>query len=172
MDNVNRGNGGVVVQVSTSAGGLPKRPVREARIGPLGIESDRHAHPQIHGGPQQALLLVAAEVVEELVGEGYPLFFGALGENITTRGLDRRTWRAGQRYRIGSEVIIELTKPRGPCKALDQYDERLKSVVYDAEVKARNPKSARWGMSGFYASVVTGGLVLPGAPILFLDQAV
>ena len=163
---------GHVVQVSISPGGLPKRPMREARVGPLGIEGDRHAHPHIHGGPHQALLLVAAEVVEELVGEGYPLFFGAFGENITTRGLDRRTWRQGQRFRLGSEVVIELTKPRGPCKALNVYDPRLKTVVYDAEVKAGNPQSPRWGMSGFYASVVSGGLVLPGAPILFLNQAV
>jgi MOSC domain-containing protein YiiM len=161
-----------VVQISRSDGGLPKRGLSQAQIGPLGVEGDRQAHPQIHGGPRQALLLVCAEVVEELCEEGYPLFFGALGENITTRGLDRRTLRAGQRYRLGSEVIIELTKPRGPCKALDVYDERLKSVVYDAEVKARNPASPRWGMSGFYASVVTGGLLLPGAPILFLEQDV
>ncbi len=162
----------IVERVNISPGGLPKWPVEQARVGALGIEGDRHAHPKIHGGPLQALLLVCAEVVEELTAEGYPLFFGALGENITTRGLDRRTLRAGQRYRLGSEVIIELTKPRGPCKALDVYDERLKSVVYDAEVKARNPKSPRWGMSGFYASVVTGGLLLPGAPIVFLEQDV
>ena len=161
-----------VVQVSISAGGLPKYPMREGRVGPLGIEGDRHAHPQIHGGPHQALLIVCAEVVEELAEQGHPLFFGALGENITTRGLDRRTLRTGQRYRLGSEVIIELTKPRGPCKALDVYDERLKSIVYDAEVKARNPQSPRWGMSGFYASVKAGGLLLPGAPIVFLEQDV
>lgn len=161
-----------VVQVSLSLGGLPKRPVREARIGPLGIEGDRHGHPKIHGGPLQALLIVCAEVVEEFVEQGYPLFFGALGENITTRGLDRRTLRAGQRYRLGSEVIVELTKPRGPCKALDIYGDGLRPAVYDAEVKARNPKSPRWGMSGFYASVVTGGLLLPGAPIMFLGQDV
>ncbi len=161
-----------VVQISRSRGGLPKRGLREARIGPLGVEGDRHAHPNIHGGPHQALLLVCAEVVEELSEQGYPLFFGALGENITTRGLDSRTLRTGQSYRLGSGVVIELTKPRGPCKALDVYDERLKSVVYDAEVKAGNPQSPRWGMSGFYASVVTGGLLVPGAPIVFLEHDV
>ena len=161
-----------VVQICRSPGGLPKFPIAHARIGPLGVEGDRHAHPHIHGGPKQALLLVCAEVIEELAEEGYPLFFGALGENITMRGLDRRTLRAGQRYRLGSEVIIELTKPRGPCKALDKYDERLKSVVWDAQVKAGNAQSPRWGMSGFYASVVTGGLLLPGAPIVFLEQDV
>ena len=138
----------------------------------MGVEGDRHAHPRIHGGPRQALLLVCAEVIEELVEEGYPVFFGALGENITTRGLDRRTLRAGQRYRLGSEVIIELTKPRGPCTALDKYDERLQDVVWDAMVKAGNPQSPRWGMSGFYASVVSGGTLLPGAPIVFLSQDV
>ncbi len=162
----------IVEHVNISPGGLPKWPLEQARVGTLGIEGDRHAHPKIHGGPLQALLLVCAEVVEELTAEGYPLFFGALGENLTTRGLDRRTLRAGQRYRLGSEVIIELTKPRGPCSALDVYDVRLKSLVYDAEVKASNPKSPRWGMSGFYASVVTGGLLLPGAPIVFLEQDV
>lgn len=161
-----------VVQVSLSAGGLPKYPVKEARIGALGIEGDRQAHPQIHGGPQQALLLVCAEVVEEFAGQGFPVFYGAFGENITTRGLDRRTLRPGQRYRLGSEVIIQLTKPRGPCKALDVYGELLRPLVYDAQVKARDPQSPRWGKSGFYASVVTGGVVLPGAPIVFLGQDV
>lgn len=160
------------MQVSISRGGLPKRAVREARVGPLGIEGDVFAHPKIHGGPQQALLIVCAEVVEDLIADGFPLFYGAFGENITTRGLDRRALRAGQRYRLGTDVVIELTKPRGPCKALDVYDPRLRDLVYDAQVKARDPQSPRWGMSGFYASVVTGGVLRPGAPVGFLEQAV
>jgi MOSC domain-containing protein YiiM len=161
-----------VVQLSISPGGLPKYPIREARVGPLGIDGDRHAHPQIHGGPKQALLLVSAEVVDELTEKGFPLFYGALGENITTRGLDRRSLRAGQRYRLGSEVIVELTKPRGPCTALDVYGEGLRQSVWDKSVKAGDVQSPHWGMSGFYASVVTGGLLLPGAPIIFLSQDV
>ncbi|MBM3797602.1 MAG: MOSC domain-containing protein [Acidobacteria bacterium] len=163
---------GQVVQVSLSRGGLPKRAVREARIGPLGIEGDVFAHPKIHGSPQQALLIVCAEVVEDLISDGFPLFYGAFGENITTRGLDRRTLRAGQRYRLGKDVVIELTKPRGPCKALDAYDPCLRDLVYDPQVKARDPQSPRWGMSGFYALVVTGGVLRPGAPVGFLEMAV
>lgn len=95
---------------------------------PLGIEGDACAHPNIHGGPRQALLLVASEVVDKLAAEGYPVFYGALGENLTTAGFDHRTWRAGQRYRLGSEVIIELTKPRGPCRSLDVYGAQLKAL--------------------------------------------
>ncbi|MCC6540534.1 MAG: MOSC domain-containing protein, partial [Bryobacterales bacterium] len=123
-------------------------------------------------GPQQALLIVCAEVVEDLIADGFPLFYGAFGENVTTRGIDRRTLRAGQRYRLGTDVVIELTRPRGPCKALDVYDRRLRDLVYDPQVKAGDATSPRWGMSGFYASVLTGGLLRPGAPVGFLEQVV
>ena len=48
-------------------GGLPKRPIAGGLITPLGIEGDRHAHPSVHGGPRKAILLIASEVVEELI---------------------------------------------------------------------------------------------------------
>src|ERR1039458_8639864 len=57
---------GTIVQINISPGGLPKRAVSGGLIAPLGIEGDRHAHPGIHGGLRQAILLIAAEVVEEL----------------------------------------------------------------------------------------------------------
>ena len=93
-----------------------------------------------------------------------------LGENITTDGLDRRTLRAGQRYRIGSEVVIELTTPRKPCGALSIYP-GLFHEIWDKLVEEGKPNSPNWGMSGFYASVIAVGLVLPEAPILLLDQS-
>lgn len=162
-----------VVQINVAPkGGLPKRPVSRGVVTPLGLEGDAQAHPQIHGGPRQALLLIAKEVIDELSAAEFPLFYGALGENFTVEGLDRRTLRAGQRYRIGSSVIIELTKPRGPCKALDVYGEHLRPQIHDKLVKSGDPTSPHWGMSGFYAAVVQGGEVFPGAPIQFLDQAV
>ena len=105
-----------------------------------------------------------------LTARGFPLFYGALGENLTTEGLDRRALRAGQRYRIGSEVVVELTKSRAPCKTLDMYGTSLQSAIYDKGVKERNATSPFWGMSGFYASVVQGGVVRPGAPIIFVSE--
>ncbi|MBM3737346.1 MAG: MOSC domain-containing protein [Acidobacteria bacterium] len=161
-----------VLQINISPGGLPKRPVHEARISPMGVEGDLHNHPEIHGGADKALLLIAKEAVDDLKTRGYPLFYGAMGENLTTQGLDYKSWRAGQRYRIGYDVIIELTQPRGPCKALHVYGESLPADVYDKAVKARDPRSPKWGMSGFYASVVKGGLILPGAPIMLISQDV
>ncbi|MBI3470542.1 MAG: MOSC domain-containing protein [Candidatus Solibacter usitatus] len=155
---------GTVVQVNISPGGVPKRAIPSGVITPLGIEGDRHAHPAIHGGPRQALLLITSETIDELIARGYPLFYGALGENLTTRGLDRRLLRAGQRLRAGS-ALLELTKPRGPCSALDVYGPTLSREIYDPRVKAGDPRSPRWGMSGFYAAVIEPGCVHGGDPI-------
>ena len=160
---------GTIIQVNISPGGLPKRGIASGEIAPRGIEGDRHAHPLIHGGPLKAILLIASEVLEQLTAAGYPLFPGAMGENLTTRGIDVRAIRIGDRFRAGG-AVLEITQPRGPCAALDIYGESLKLDVYDQQVKRRDHASPRWGMSGFYASVVTPGPVCTGDAISLLSQ--
>jgi MOSC domain-containing protein YiiM len=152
---------GTIIQVNISPGGLPKLPVAEGIITPLGLEGDRHLHPNIHGGPRKAILLVASEIIENLRERGYPLYPGALGENLTTRGIDIRNLRIGDRLRAGG-ALLEITQPRGPCSALDIFGETLKLDIYDSRVKAHDHTSPRWGMSGLYAAVVESGPVRPG----------
>jgi MOSC domain-containing protein YiiM len=156
---------GHIVQINISRGGLPKRPIPEAAITPLGIEGDCCAHPAIHGGPDQAVLLLAAEVVEDLIARGYPLYFGALGENLTTRGLDRRQLRIGQRLRAGG-AILEISKIRAPCCSLDVYGAMLQREIYDKRVTAGDSGSPRWGMSGFYTRVIEPGPVITNGIIV------
>ena len=96
---------------------------------------------------------------------------GALGENITTVGVDRTQWRAGQRWRVG-QSILELTKPRAPCETLSVYGAGIQTAVYDSQVKAGDPSSPRWALAGFYASVLQPGIVRPGDPVVLLDQMV
>jgi MOSC domain-containing protein YiiM len=160
-----------IQQINVSRGGVPKLPIARGTVTPLGLEGDSHSHPQIHGGPRKAVLIVTAEGIEELKEAGFPLYAGALGENLTIEGLDRRRVRVGERYRVG-EVVIEIVKVRQPCQTLDVYGKGLQKAVYDADVKAGNPSSERWGLSGFYCSVVTPGTVRPGDPVVLLDQAV
>ena len=160
---------GVIVQVNISPGGLPKRAIAEGWIAPLGIEGDLHAHPNIHGGPLKAILIVASEVVDALAARGYPLFYGALGENLTTRGIDIRRIRIGDRIRVGG-AQLEITQPRGPCSALDIYGESLQQEIYDRKVKQRDFSSPRWGMSGFYAGVTAAGPVRVGDAISLVSQ--
>ncbi len=151
---------GTVVQVNVSLGGLPKRPVREALLSPTGFKGDMQAHPAIHGGPLKAVLLIPAEVTDELIARGFPLFYGALGENLTTRGLDIRELRPGMRLRCGA-AIIELTQLRKPCPELDIYGKALSRAMED------DPP-----LGGYYARVVQPGLVRVEDIIAVQDVAV
>jgi MOSC domain-containing protein YiiM len=150
-----------VLQISTSQGGVPKRAVSSAEVTPGGIVGDRWRHPQIHGGPRKAILLITEEGIEDLLAQGFPLYPGALGENITTRGLDPRSLRLGQRYRIG-EVVIEISEIRQPCGTLNVYGKGIQAAIHDAQARAGDPASPRWGLSGFYASVVRPGVIHVG----------
>jgi MOSC domain-containing protein YiiM len=160
---------GSVVQVSISRGGVPKRAIPIGRLTPHGVEGDDWAHPKFHGGPKQAVLLIASEVYADLVARGYPVFAGALGENLTTAGVDARQWRIGQIWQVGA-ARIELTKLRVPCATLDVYNvggvpEPIQKAVYDARVKAGDSDSPRWGLGGIYARVLDSGDVRPGDPL-------
>lgn len=155
---------GTILQVNISRGGLPKTPIPAGFVTPLGIEGDGHAHPQFHGGPRKAVLLASSEIIDELISMGFPVFYGALGENFTTKGLNLRDLRPGDRLRAGG-ASIEITAPRIPCYQLDVYGHTIHREIFDKEVKTLGPASPRWGRSGLYASVVEPGPVGPGDPI-------
>ncbi len=157
-----------VIQINVSSGGVPKRPIPDGVVTPLGIAGDRHAHPEVHGGPRKAILLVTSEGLDELKEQGFRIYPGALGENLTTRGLNRRSVRIGQRYRIG-EILLEITKVRAPCETLNAYP-GIQRAIYDQEVKDGNSTSPLWGLSGFYASVLQTGAIRPGDPIQLVDE--
>ncbi len=162
---------GSIIQINVSPGGIPKRPIAEAEVTPEGIRGDSWAHPQIHGGPNQAVLLITSEGIGELIAQGYPVHPGALGENLTVAGLDRRQLRIGQRYRAG-EVLLELTKIRTPCSQLDVYGPSIKQAVYDGQIQAGDVSSPRWGLSGFYARVLRAGVIRQCDIIQLVDQVV
>lgn len=156
-----------IIQVNVSRGGVPKRAVPQAIINTLGLEGDSFAHPQFHGGPTQRVLIIAAEVVDDLAARGFPVFYGALGENLTVRGVPVESLRAGQTWRAG-DAILELTKIRVPCTQLDVYchaDGRgVQREIYEDRIKEGDTTSPRWAHSGFYALVRRPGRVSPGAP--------
>jgi len=153
---------GSILQVSISQGGVPKHAVPSGNLTLNGIEGDGHAHPEIHGGPDRAVLLITAEGIEELAALGFPLTYGSLGENLTTRGIGRRDLRVGQRWRIGAEAVLEITKRRAPCQQLNVYGPGLQAAIYDTLARDGDPASPKWGLSGVYASVLAPGLLRPG----------
>jgi MOSC domain-containing protein YiiM len=162
---------GVLKQINRSNGGLPKRAIGgSVLLNESGVEGDRQRNLKYHGGPAKAVLMVSAEFVDSLRGRGFPVFYGALGENLTVSGLDPKMWRAGQRYRVGDTAVIELTTLRQPCVNLDVYGAPIKRELYDPQCKAGDFTSARWANGGFYARVVHSGLIFPDAPVILVSD--
>lgn len=162
---------GTILQINISPGGIPKRSIPEATVTREGIQGDSWAHPDIHGGPDQALLVITSEGIEELACQGLPLYAGALGENLTTRGLERRQFRIGQRFRAGG-VVFEITKRRAPCATLNVYGPEIQKAIFDQQVKANDPASPLWGLGGLYARVLQSGTIRQHDIIKLIDQVV
>ncbi|MFF4168478.1 MOSC domain-containing protein [Streptomyces sp. NPDC001744] len=105
--------------------GIDKRPVEgPVRIeapgasgaGASGVAGDAVCDLRFHGGDDRAAYAFAREdldVWERELGRG--LANGSFGENLTTRGLDVNGALIGERWRIGEEVVLEVTGGRIPC---------------------------------------------------------
>jgi MOSC domain-containing protein YiiM len=159
-----------VIQINVSTGGVPKSPISAGRVTFSKVEGDDWNDRRFHGWPDQAICLFSLELIEELKGEGYPLFPGALGENFTTEGLDFRAVRLGDVYHIGSDAEIRVTKIRVPCRTITVYGEGIIKAIYDREVKGGNVNTPKWGRSGYYAEVLKEGSVYPGDQIVLLEN--
>jgi MOSC domain-containing protein YiiM len=159
---------GTIVQVNVSRGGIPKRAIASGELTEAGIAGDAWRFP-FHGGTLKAVLLITVEGLDEVIAQGFALFPGALGENLTTRGIDRHALRLGQQLRVGHGVI-ELTRIRTPCSTLEVYGSGIQAAIYDARVLAGDASSPRWGLSGFYASVIQPSVVRAGDTITLLEE--
>lgn len=158
---------GTLKQINRSPGGLPKHAVGgPVIVNKLGIEGDMHRNMVVHGGPNKAVLMASAELIDALAAQGFPVFYGAIGENLTVSGLDPHLWRAGQRWRIGDDVTIELTTLRTPCSNLHVYGVPIKAELHDAQCKAGDVTAPHWAHGGIYARVIREGLLFAGAPVV------
>jgi MOSC domain-containing protein YiiM len=160
---------GRIVQVNVSRGGVPKHAVEQARVFIDRVEGDNWNDRKHHGLSGQAVCLFSMELIEELKAEGYSLFPGALGENFTTGGIDYCRIRLGDRFRVGTEVEIRITKIRQPCRTITVYGNGIIRATFDAEVRAGKTTSSKWGRSGYYAEVLKEGIVRPGDTIELLS---
>jgi MOSC domain-containing protein YiiM len=70
-----------------------------------------------HGGDHQAVYAYAREELDAWAAElGRDLPGGVFGENMTTSGLDVSGALIGERWRVGADVVLEVTSPRIPCR--------------------------------------------------------
>ncbi|MFJ8188445.1 MOSC domain-containing protein [Streptomyces sp. NPDC096094] len=111
--------------------GIDKRPadgtVRVAAPGPKGVGASGLAGDTVcdmrhHGGDDQAVYAMAREDMDDWERElGRPLPNGSFGENLTTTGLDVSGALIGERWRIGPDLMLEVTSGRIPCRTFQGH---------------------------------------------------
>jgi MOSC domain-containing protein YiiM len=144
---------GVITQISTSDGGVPKSAVGSATVGVRGVDGDVQATRAHHGRPWQALCLWSQEVIDDFAAAGHPIAPGNAGENITISGIDWSTLHGGTIIDLGA-VRCQLSAPAVPCQKNAQWfiDGDISLMDHDL-----HPGSSRW-----YASVLRPGSVTAG----------
>jgi MOSC domain-containing protein YiiM len=154
---------GRVASVNVSAGGVPKLPTREARLGPNGLEGDRQRNRRIHGGPMRALCLYSLERIRALQGEGHPIVPGSAGENITLEGIDWPLLVPGVHLTLG-DAEIEITSFTQPCGVI------AKSFSDHASGRIGQDENPGW--SRIYARVIREGTIRVGDAAALLPTIV
>jgi MOSC domain-containing protein YiiM len=135
------------------------RPVDEP--GASAVAGDHICDTQNHGGRDQAVYAYAREDLDAWQNElERPLPSGTFGENLTTRGIDVNEALVGERWRIGTEVVLQVTLPRVPCRTFATWLE-LEGWVKTFTLRA---------MPGAYLRVVREGSVSPGDPVVVEHQ--
>jgi MOSC domain-containing protein YiiM len=147
------------------ATGIDKRPARGpvtvAAPGPkgtgaVGLAGDRVYDVKHHGGPDQAVYAYAREDLDGWEAElARPLGNGVFGENLTTAGLDVNGALIGERWRVGPDVVLEVSCPRIPCGTFQGWLER------DGWVR----RFTRAALPGAFLRVIAGGDICAGDPV-------
>ncbi|MFE6917994.1 MOSC domain-containing protein [Streptomyces rubiginosohelvolus] len=146
--------------------GIDKRPVEgpvEVRdpgpkgVGGSGLSGDAVSDLRHHGGSDQAVYAFAREDLDAWERElgGKRLANGVFGENFTTLGLDVSGALIGERWRVGADLVLEVTSGRIPCRTFAEH------VGEQGWVK----RFTQRGVTGAYLRVTEPGTVRAGDPV-------
>ncbi|HYL98006.1 MAG TPA: MOSC domain-containing protein, partial [Blastocatellia bacterium] len=146
----------------TVSTGIFKEPVSgRVRLRSLNLDGDAQADLSVHGGREKAVYVYPVEHysywAEKLPGARLP--HGSFGENLTVQGLSESAVNIGDRFQIGSAVVV-VTQPRMPCYKLTIKFGR-------ADMVKLFQQSAR---SGFYLAVLQEGEIGAGDSIHLLHR--
>lgn len=156
--------GSSVVAVSSAADHTFSKPVRTqiVLLAGLGVAGDAHAgvtvqhRSRVAKDPGQPNLrqvhLLSSELLDQLGVEP-----GALGENVTTHGIDLLGLSVGTLLHLGEEAVVEVTGLRNPCVQIEHHRTGLLT-----QVVGRAPDGAIERKAGVMSVVRHGGTVSPG----------
>ena len=132
----------------------------------VGVQGAAHAgatvkhRSRVRRDPTQPNLrqvhLLHAELFDELAEQGFTVFPGDLGENVTTQGIDLLGLSPGTRLLLGSQAVVEVTGLRNPCSQIDRFQPGLMQAVLGRDAAGELVRKA-----GVMAVVVDGGPIRP-----------
>ena len=103
--------GNVIAVCTSPAKGTQKTNVGTGRfIENWGIEGDAHA-----GKWHRQVSLLSVEKVDDFRAKGADVINGAFGENLVVEGFDLKTLPVGTRFKVGSDVLLEMTQIGKQC---------------------------------------------------------
>ena len=142
--------------------GIFKEPVSgRVILRTLNLDGDRQADLSVHGGPTKAVYVYPSEHYEfwrqELPEMTLP--WGMFGENFTTEGLFETEVNIGDKFQVGSALLM-VTEPRMPCYKLGIKFGR-------SDIIRRFLVSER---TGFYLAVLQEGEVGVGDQIEMVER--
>lgn len=136
----------------------------------LGVEGDAHLGATVMHRSRlrkssetpnlRQVHLIHAELHDELRAAGFPVGFGEMGENITTRGIDLLGLPEGTRLHLGQEAVVEVTGLRNPCRQLNGIQPGLMKAVL-----GRDASGGLIRKTGVMSIVLVGGDVRSGDAI-------
>lgn len=148
----------------------PLAPEGITLVAGLGVEGDAHCgaavrhRSRVARDPTQPNLrqvhLIQGELFAELAGKGFAIAPGAMGENLTTDGIDLLALPTGALLRVGGTALLAVTGLRNPCAQIEAFAPGLLQAVLD-----RDAAGALVRKAGVMAVVLEGGVVRPGDPI-------
>ncbi|MGW0840287.1 MOSC domain-containing protein [Streptomyces sp. NPDC002787] len=163
--NVGRPRAVDLPEESKKVTGIDKRPVDgpvrvfapgPKGVGASGVTGDAVCNTEHHGGDDQAVYAFAREDLDGWERElGRTLPSGSFGENLTTEGVDVSGALVGERWRIGSEAVLEITSGRVPCLNFQRH----------LGERGWLKRFTRQGAPGAYLRVIRPGEIRAGDPI-------
>ena len=143
--------------------GIFKEPVAgRVMLRTLNLDGDRQADLSVHGGPSKAVYVSPSEHYTYWQQE-FPkmkLPWGMFGENFTSAGLFESELNIGDKFRVGSAIVM-VTEPRMPCYKLGIRFGR-------SDVVKRFLASER---TGFYFAVLQEGELGVGDQIELIEAS-
>lgn len=140
--------------------GLPKVPVERLEVSVNGAAGDYNNYRMrtLKGDPDQAIMLLTEEVIQQLRREGWPVQPGDFGENITLGGVAESDLGAGTQVEAG-ELLLEISKPCDPCTELGV-------LPYVGQARRTEFIRTTKGRRGWYARVLRPGVITLASPLV------